>query len=87
MVVDDFRGGDLSVIPTEDQVPLLIDSHAAETFEIAGKGIEPVAWLYSQIREKIGCVKLAESQECSLLNFSGRLLQPTANPDLFGFVA
>jgi len=42
MVAGDFYGGDLSVIPTEDQAPLLIDSHTPDTFEIAGKGFEPV---------------------------------------------
>ncbi len=43
MGVGYFYGGDLSVIPAEDQSPLLTDSHAPETFEIAGKGFEPVA--------------------------------------------
>ena len=87
MVVGDFYGGDLPVIPTEDQAPLLIDSHAPETLEITGKDFEPVAWRYSQIREKIGRVKLAESQERSLLNISGKFLRPTTIPDLFGFLA
>jgi hypothetical protein len=36
MVVGDFHIGRLSVIPTENQTPLLIDSHASETLEIAG---------------------------------------------------
>jgi len=85
MVVGYFHGGTLSVIPTEDQAPLLIDSHAPETFEIAGKGFEPVAWRYPQIREETGCVELAEPQERPLLNFSGKLLRTTAVPNFFWF--
>jgi hypothetical protein len=36
MVVDDFHSGRLSVIPAENQAPLLIDSDAPLTLEIAG---------------------------------------------------
>ena len=43
MVVGDFHIGRLPVIPTENQAPLLIDSHAPETPEIAGEGLEAIA--------------------------------------------
>jgi hypothetical protein len=43
MVVSDFHIGLLSVIPSENQARLLIDPHAPEIPEIAGKGFESVA--------------------------------------------
>ena len=49
MVVSDFYFGRFSVIPTKNQAPLLIDSHAPETLEIAGEGFEPIAGWDSQI--------------------------------------
>jgi hypothetical protein len=58
MVVGNFHSGRPSVIPTENQAPLLIDSHAPETLEIAGEGFEPVAGRDSQIRQNFGGVKL-----------------------------
>ena len=70
MVIGDFHSRRLSVIPTEYQPPLLIDSHAPETLEIAGKGFQTVAWRDLQIGEKIGRVKLAESQESPFLNIA-----------------
>lgn len=68
MVVSDFYIGRLSAIPTEHQAPLLIDSDAAKTLELAGKGFQTVAWRDLQIGEQIGRVKLAESQESPFLN-------------------
>ncbi len=59
MVVGDFNIGRLPVIPSEDQAPLLIDSNAPETLEIAGEGFEPVAGWDSQILQDFGNVKLA----------------------------
>jgi hypothetical protein len=56
MVVGDFHVGRLPVIPTENQAPLLIDSHAPETLEIAGEGFEPVAGWDSQILQNFGGV-------------------------------
>jgi hypothetical protein len=58
MVVGDFYIGRFSVIPTENQAPLLIDSHAPETLEIAGEGFEPIAGRDSQIFQNLGGVKL-----------------------------
>jgi hypothetical protein len=83
MVIGDFHIGRLSVIPTEYQTPLLVDSHAPEALEIAGKGFETVAWRNPQI----GRVKLAESQESPFLNISRKFLRPTSIPDHFGFLA
>lgn len=87
MVVGDFNVGRLPVVPTENQAPLLIDSHAPETVEIAEEGFQAVAGRYPQVGQKIGRVKLPEFQECPLLNISRQLLRPTAIPDLFGFLA
>ncbi len=70
MIVGNFHIGRFPVIPSEDQAPLLIDSHAPETLEIAGKGFEPVAGRDSQILQKFGGVKLPQPQKSSLLNFS-----------------
>jgi len=70
MVVCDFHIGRFSVIPTENQAPLLVDSHAPETLEIAGKGFQTIAGRNPQVGQKIGRVKLPESQESSFLNFS-----------------
>ena len=58
MVVGDSHGGRFSVIPTEYQAPLLVDSHAPETLEIAGEGFQAVAGRETQIGEPIGRVKL-----------------------------
>jgi hypothetical protein len=85
MVVGDFHFGRLPVFPTENQAPLLIDSHAPKTVKIAGKGFQPVAGRDPQVGQEIGRVKLPESQECPLLNISRQFLRPTAIPDLFGF--
>ena len=60
MVVGDFYFGRFSVIPTKNQAPLLIDSHAPETLEIAGEGFEPIAGWDSQILQNFGNVKLPE---------------------------
>ncbi len=87
MVVGDFHIRRLAVIPTENQAPLLIDSHAPEAFEIAGKGFQPVAGRESQIGQKIGGVKLSETQERPFLNFSRQFFGAAAIPDLFGFLA
>jgi hypothetical protein len=58
MVVGDFHIGRLPGIPTENQAPLLIDSHAPETLEIAGEGFESIAERDSQILQNLGSVKL-----------------------------
>ena len=87
MVVGNFNIGRLPVIPTENQAPLLIDSHAPETLEIAGEGFEPVAGRDSQILQNFGGVKLPEPQKGPLLNFSRQPFRPTTVPDLFGFLA
>jgi hypothetical protein len=87
MVVGDFHIGRLSVIPTEHQAPLLIDSNAPKPVEIAGKGFQPVAGRYPQVGESVGRVKLPESQEGSFLNLSRQFLRTSAIPDLFGFLA
>ena len=58
MVVGNFHFGRFSVIPTKNQAPLLIDSHAPETFEIAGERFEPIAGWNPQIRQNISSVKL-----------------------------
>ncbi len=58
MVVSDFYIGRLSVIPSENQASLLMDPHAPETLEIAGKGFKSVAGWDSQILQNFGNVKL-----------------------------
>lgn len=87
MVIGDLHIGRLAVIPTEHQAPLLIDSHAPQTFEIAAKRFEPVAWRDPQIGEQVGRVKLAEFQKSPFLNIPRQFLRATAIPDLFGFLA
>jgi hypothetical protein len=86
MVVGDFHIGRLPVIPTENQAPLLIDSHAPETLEIAGEGFEAVAGWDSQILQNFGSVNMPEPHKGSLLNFSRQSFRPTTVPDLFGFL-
>ena len=87
MVVGDFHFGRFSFIPTEDQAPLLIDSHAPVALEIAREGFQPVAGRDPQIGQKFGRVKLTEFQERPLLNLSRQFLGTAAIPDLFGFFA
>lgn len=87
MVVGDFDFRRLAVIPTENQAPLLIDSHAPEAFQIARKGFQPVAGREPQIGQKIGGVKLPETQERPLLNLSRQFFGTAAIPDFFGFLA
>jgi hypothetical protein len=87
MIVGDFHFSRLAVIPTENQAPLLIDSHAPETLEISRKGFQAVAGRESQVRQKIGGVKLPETQERPFLNLSRQFFGATAIPDLFGFLA
>jgi hypothetical protein len=86
MVIGDFNLGRLPVVPTENQAPLLIDSHAPKTGKTAGKGFQPVAGRDSQVGQEIGRVKLPEPQEYSLLNISRLFLRTPAIPDLFGFL-
>ena len=87
MVVGDFHIGRLSVIPSENQAPLLIDSHTPETLEIAREGFEPVAGRDSQILQNFGGVKLPEPQKGPLLKLSRQPFRPTTVPDLFDFLA
>jgi hypothetical protein len=87
MVVGYFHVRRLSVIPTENQAPLLIDSHAPEAFEITGEGLQPVARRNSQIGRKFGRVKLPEFQKRPLLNLFRQFFGPTSFPYLFGFLA
>jgi hypothetical protein len=56
MIVGDSHIGRLPIIPSENQAPLLIDSDAPQTVEIAGEGFEPVAGRDSQILQKFGSV-------------------------------
>jgi len=86
MVIGNSHVRRLPVIPTEYQAPLLIDSHTPAALEIAGKGFQPIAGRNPQIGQKIGCVKLPESQKRPFLNFSGQSFRPAAVPDLFGFL-
>jgi hypothetical protein len=87
MVVGDFHVGRFSVIPPENQAPLLIDSHTPEALEVAGKSFQAVAGREPQIGESIGRMKLPESQERPFLNLSREFPGPSAIPDLFGFLA
>jgi hypothetical protein len=87
MVVSDFHIGRLSVIPSENQAPLLIDLYAPETLEIAGEGFEWVAGWDSQILQNFGGVKLPWPKKSPRLNFSRHPFRPTTVPDPFGFFA
>jgi len=87
MVVGDFYIARFPVIPTENQASLLIDSYTPETLEIAGEGFETIAGWDSQILQNFGGVKLPQSQECPLLNFSRQSFRPNTVPDFFGFLA
>ena len=87
MVVGDSYFSRFSFIPNKDQAPLLIDSYAPVALEIAREGFQPVAGRDPQIGQKIGRVKLPESQERPLLNLSRQFLGAAAIPNLFGFLA
>ena len=85
MGIGDFYIGGLPVIPTEDQAPLLIDSHAPGTLEIAIEGFEPIVGRDSQILQNLGRVNLLQPRKSQLLNFSRQSFGPTTVPDLLGF--
>jgi hypothetical protein len=87
MVVNEFYIGRLPVIRSENQASLLVDPHAPETLEIAGKGFESVAGWDSQILQNFGGVKLGSPQKSPLLNFSRQPFRPTTVPNFFGFLA
>jgi hypothetical protein len=87
VVIGDLNIGGVSIIPSENQPPLLIDSHAPESVQITGKHFQSVAWRYSKISDQIGGVKLPKLQESAFLNVTWQLSRSLTTEDPFGFLA
>jgi hypothetical protein len=70
VIVGDLDVGGGAVFPAEDDAPLLIDSDAPESTEIAGKRFEAIGWWMAELVVGNDPVKLTESHERPWLNIA-----------------
>jgi hypothetical protein len=82
VVIDDFDVVSCVFDPTKANPPLIVYADAVLARTIAGQGLEPVAWWYAQVVQKVGSLKNHEFAVRQTLKCRTEALRRLAKPHL-----
>jgi hypothetical protein len=82
VVIDDFDIVGCVFEPPKADPPLIVYADAVLTNAIASQGLEPVAWWYAQVVQKVGSLKNHEFAVRQTLKFRTEALRRLAKPHL-----
>ena len=74
----------MSVLPQEDDPPLLVDTDAVAVFQGAGEFFKAVAGWHAEVIEFGGSMQLVELHLGAMLDLAGKLAAPHQAEDLLG---
>jgi hypothetical protein len=76
VVVDDFNVSFDTVIPTENDPPLIIDADAPESLHVSFQCFETVRWRGPDVAQVSGLIEHAQLSPRTMLDISRQLLRP-----------